>query len=64
MPLIGAERWMRAMESGTTDDAALPVGQCVGLIDDLPSCAELLERLMSDARDLVAQRLAPAFGAA
>lgn len=57
LPLIGAARWMRAMESGAADDAAFPVGQCVGLIDDLPSCAELVERMASEARELVEGRL-------
>ena len=58
LPLIGAARWMQAMESGAADDAAFPLGQCVGLIDDLPSCAALLERLMAEARTLIGVRLA------
>ena len=58
LPLIGAPRWMQAMESGAADDAAFPLGQCVGLIDDLPSCAALLERLMAEARTLIGERLA------
>ena len=36
-PLIAAARWMSAMETGEVDDAAFPLGQCVGLIDDLPT---------------------------
>ena len=59
LPLIGAPRWMQAMETGATDDAALPVGQCVGLIDDLPRCAELVERMLAQARDAIEQRLSP-----
>ncbi|WP_022981587.1 nitronate monooxygenase family protein [Ideonella sp. B508-1] len=58
MPLIGAPRWMRAMETGDAEDSALPVGQCVGLIDDLPTCAEFVERLMGEARGLITDRLA------
>jgi nitronate monooxygenase len=57
LPLIGATRWMAAMENGS-DDAAFPVGQCVGLVDDLPTCAELVERIATDARALVRERLA------
>jgi nitronate monooxygenase len=64
LPLIGAPRWMQAMESGAADDAALPIGQCVGLIDDLPTCAELVERMLSEARTTIAQRLSPLLGAA
>jgi NAD(P)H-dependent flavin oxidoreductase YrpB (nitropropane dioxygenase family) len=47
------------METGAADDAALPVGQCVGLIDDLPRCAELVERMLAQARDAIEQRLSP-----
>jgi NAD(P)H-dependent flavin oxidoreductase YrpB (nitropropane dioxygenase family) len=61
LPLIGAARWMKAMESGEADDAAVPLGQCVGLIDDLPTCADLLARIASEARALVQQRLAGVF---
>jgi len=57
LPLIGATRWMRAMETGG-NDAAFPLGQCVGLIDDLPSCDVLIERLMRETRSLIASRLA------
>ena len=45
LPLIGAARWMEAMASGAADDAAFPLGQCVGLIDDLPTCADLIGRI-------------------
>jgi NADH:quinone reductase (non-electrogenic) len=45
------------MESGAADDAAFPLGQCVGLIDDLPSCAELMARMAEEARELISQRL-------
>lgn len=62
LPLIGAARWMEAMASGAADDAAFPLGQCVGLIDDLPTCADLIGRIASEARELVKQRLANAFG--
>ena len=56
-PLIAAARWMSAMETGEVDDAAFPLGQCVGLIDDLPTCREFIDRLMSEVRALISQRL-------
>jgi len=62
LPLIGAVRWMQAMEGGAVDDAAIPLGQCVGLIDDLPHCGELIERIVTEARALVQRRLASVFG--
>ncbi len=33
------------------------VGMCGGLINDIPSCAELIERIMREADALIAQRL-------
>ena len=33
-------------------------GQVVGVIDDLPSCAELVERIVTDARTVLT-RLGP-----
>ena len=58
LPLIGAGRWMQAMASGADDDAAFPLGQCVGLIEDLPTCAELIERIATESRAIIQQRLA------
>jgi nitronate monooxygenase len=57
LPLIAAARWMSAMETGSVDDAAFPLGQCVGLIDDLPTCREFIERLMTEVRSLISRRL-------
>ncbi len=61
-PLIGAERWMRAMQDGDIDGGAIPLGMAVGLINDLPSCAELFDRIGSEVRALVENRLPGAIG--
>ncbi|MFC9793233.1 NAD(P)H-dependent flavin oxidoreductase [Streptomyces sp. NPDC127584] len=39
-----------SMVDGRTDLGVMASGQVAGVIDDLPSCAELVERLMSEAR--------------
>ena len=57
VPQINAARWMQAMADGTVDGGAIPVGMVVGLIDDVPSCAELLARIVRDADFLIRQRL-------
>jgi NAD(P)H-dependent flavin oxidoreductase YrpB (nitropropane dioxygenase family) len=45
----------RAMVEGHPAEGVLPSGQVAGLIDDLPSCKELVERIMAEAeRTLVA----------
>lgn len=61
-PFTAAPRWMKAMEEGDLDSAAIPIGMVVGLINDVPSCAELIERIVSEAQALVRQRLPRALG--
>ncbi|MEP9321246.1 nitronate monooxygenase family protein [Pseudomonas sp. LABIM340] len=48
--LVAGARGRAALESGAADDGIVTAGQCVGLIDDIPSCAELLERMVRDCR--------------
>ncbi|MDG6106383.1 nitronate monooxygenase [Dactylosporangium aurantiacum] len=46
-----------AMVEGRADAGVMATGQVAGLIDDLPSCAELIERIMAEAADAL-KRLA------
>jgi NAD(P)H-dependent flavin oxidoreductase YrpB (nitropropane dioxygenase family) len=50
-----------SMVDGRTDLGTLASGQVAGVIDDLPSCAELVERIMTQA-DEILTRLAPREG--
>lgn len=56
-PLIGAPRWMKAMAEGDLEGGAIPAGMVIGLIKDLPSCGELIGRIVAEARALVGERL-------
>ena len=56
-PLVAGRRGLRAYMSGDADDALIPCGQGVGLIDDVPTVAELMDRIMSEAR-MAVERLA------
>lgn len=47
----------RIMLEGEMDAGAWSCGMVAGLIDDVPSCAELIDRTMSEARDLIQKRL-------
>jgi len=40
-----------AMVDGREDMGVMASGQVVGLIDDLPSCAALIDRIVSEARE-------------
>ena len=44
-----------AMVDGRDDLGVMASGQVVGVIDDLPSCAELIDRIMGEAREALAQ---------
>jgi len=44
-----------AMVDGRPDLGLMSSGQVTGLIDDLPSCAELIARIMSEAEQCLAR---------
>lgn len=49
-PLIAGERMKQAWEDGDVDVAPMMVGQSIGLIHDIPTCEELLETMVKEAR--------------
>lgn len=55
IPLMSGLRVKEAWEKGDVDYAPLMVGQAIGLIQDIPSCQELLERMATEARSYLAQ---------
>lgn len=60
-PLVAGSRGRAALESGDVDAGLVWAGQVVGLMHDIPTCAELIERIVADCRAVLARRLA-AFG--
>jgi NAD(P)H-dependent flavin oxidoreductase YrpB (nitropropane dioxygenase family) len=44
-----------AMVDGRVDLGVMASGQVVGVIDDLPSCAELIDRIMTEAEQVLAR---------
>jgi nitronate monooxygenase len=49
IPLLAGQRIKEAWETGDVDYAPLMVGQSIGLIRDIPTCRELLERMAGEA---------------
>jgi len=45
------------MHEGNTDTGAWSCGMVAGLINDIPTCEELIARIMTEAQDIVNQRL-------
>tara|TARA_B100000497_G_C7673269_1_gene406426 strand:- start:469 stop:1443 length:975 start_codon:yes stop_codon:yes gene_type:complete len=48
----------KVMLEGTMDAGAWSCGMVVGLIHDIPTCKELVDRIMKDAFELIQERLA------
>ncbi|MDD4357786.1 MAG: nitronate monooxygenase family protein [Smithellaceae bacterium] len=51
IPLLSGQKVKEAWETGDIDYAPLMVGQSIGLINDIPTCAELLERMAAEAKE-------------
>ncbi len=54
----------RVMQEGQADIGAWSCGMVAGLINDIPTCQELIERIMADAERLIRERLEGLLGAA
>lgn len=50
-PLVAGVRGRAALEAGEVDNGVITAGQVVGLIEDIPSCAQLIERMVAEARE-------------
>lgn len=49
--LVAGARGQAALNSGQVDDGVITAGQVVGLIDDIPTCAELIERIIAECTE-------------
>jgi nitronate monooxygenase len=49
IPLISGQRVKEAWETGNVDNAPMMMGQSVGLIKDIPTCKEVIERMAKEA---------------
>jgi nitronate monooxygenase len=54
LPFIMGKRVSEAWDTGNVDLAPMMVGQSVGLVRDIPTCAELLERMTREAEERLA----------
>lgn len=57
-PLVIGTRGRAALQGGDVDGGVISAGQSIGLIDDVPTCADLIERIVAECR----QRLHTASG--
>ncbi|MFQ6397035.1 NAD(P)H-dependent flavin oxidoreductase [Nocardia sp. KC 131] len=58
--LVSGARGRRVFEEGDLDAGIWSAGLCQGLIHDIPTCAELISRMVAEAEELITARLAGA----
>ncbi|MEE2636718.1 MAG: nitronate monooxygenase family protein [Acidobacteriota bacterium] len=56
--LVSGERGKHALVAGDTDAGVWSAGMVAGLIHDIPTCAELIDRIMREAVTIIDGRLA------
>ncbi len=55
LPLISGKRVKEAWETGNVDLAPMMVGQSIGLIHDVPTCKELIQKMAREAKEHIAR---------
>jgi nitronate monooxygenase len=58
LPLISGERAKQVWKEGNADEAMLTIGQSVGRINDIPTVAELIARMVKEAEESIKSSLA------
>lgn len=56
--LVSGKNQEKAWSTGDIEAGMVTVGMCGGLINDIPTCAELVQNIMTDAEAIIEQRLA------
>ncbi len=51
IPLMSGKRVKEAWETGNVDIAPMMMGQSVGLVKDIPTCRELIQRMAAEAKE-------------
>lgn len=55
--LVAGVKGRALFDDGDLDQGIWSAGMVVGLIDDIPTCAELIERIVNEAEEIISQRL-------
>ena len=56
-PYVSGNKGRTALTTGDLDAGLIWAGQVQGLIHDIPSCAELLDRIVAEAEEIISRRL-------
>ncbi len=60
--LVAGSRGVKVYEIGDLDAGIWSVGTAMGLINDIPTCDELVSRIVDDAEELITEKLAEMVG--
>jgi len=52
-PLVSGKNGLKVLESGDIEAGLCTAGLCVGLVNDIPTVAQLIERIVSDAEAIL-----------
>jgi nitronate monooxygenase len=56
-PLVAGDRGRKVYEQGDLEAGIWSAGMVAGLIHDIPSCEELVRRIVSEAEEIIHKRL-------
>ncbi len=56
-PLVKGTKGRELFEQGELDRGIWSAGMVIGLINDIPTCKDLIERIVNDAEEIIKQRL-------
>ena len=56
-PLVAGVKGRALFEDGDLDSGIWSAGMIVGLIDDIPSCEDLISRMVEEAESIIRERL-------
>ena len=59
--LVAGTQNRKVLQDGEMDAGAWSCGMVAGLIHDIPTCKELIDRIVAEAEEIVSRRLVPAF---
>jgi nitronate monooxygenase len=57
LPLVSGERSKKVIREGNLEEGIWWAGMVMGLIHDIPTVKELIERIVSDAEKIITTRL-------
>lgn len=55
--IAGSKYRISFQETGNIEDSVWSCGQVIGIIDDVPTCQQLVDDIMKEAEDTISNRL-------